>query len=469
MLQTAFIEDRHVEPLAEGVLAVLERVGVLCQSETMLQALAAAGAQIDFAAERVRFPRRMVEEYVASWRAETGITPLPTGRFATPPLPNLSGQVAQFYYDDHRGEKRLGNCADFITLTRLGDVLDHHAPVGHALTCADVPAALEPLQACINLVEYAHTPGFVYTFSINQTPYLREMNAIVGEEHYAWPAICFAHPLRFDREVAGRFVHTVRDGNWCGLTAMPVAGVTTPVTIEGFTVVSAAEHTATWICGRVLKPDVPLCGSQWAATVDMRTGQTSYSSPDAMCYAFASIEFLRRWTGVRIPPGSGEYCDARVPGLYAALEKAYKAMSVAAFYGAHPPVGQGMVECGKTISPVQLLLDREIVAALRAYDQRLDPTAERIAVPTILEVDLGTSTSYLEADHTREHFRDCLWLPEIWDRSGYNGIEAERAILHHARERVASLLAEYVKPEGREDQLVALRQVLAKARGDLVG
>ncbi len=78
----------------------------------------------------------------------------------------------------------------------------------------------------------------------------------------------------------------------------------------------------------------------------MSTGHISYSAFDAMYYAFASVEFLRRWTGVAVPVGGGEYCDAREPGLYAAMEKAHKAMTIAAFTGQHPPIGQGLLDEG---------------------------------------------------------------------------------------------------------------------------
>ena len=61
-----------------------------------------------------------------------------------------------------------------------------------------------------------------------------------------------------------------------------------------------------------------------------------------------------------MPVGGGEYSDAREPGLYAALEKAYKAMTIAAFTGFHPPIGQGMLETGKTLSPAQLLIERDL-------------------------------------------------------------------------------------------------------------
>ena len=62
------------------------------------------------------------------------------------------------------------------------------------------------------------------------------MGDVLGIPDWAgWGAICFAHPLRFDRDVAAKFVRRVREGVPTGLTAMPVAGCSTPATTAGFT------------------------------------------------------------------------------------------------------------------------------------------------------------------------------------------------------------------------------------------
>ena len=39
MFQYSLLKDADVEPLAEGVFEVLEKVGVLCQNREMLEAM----------------------------------------------------------------------------------------------------------------------------------------------------------------------------------------------------------------------------------------------------------------------------------------------------------------------------------------------------------------------------------------------------------------------------------------------
>lgn len=466
MFQMQLLRDDHVEPLGEAVCAVLEQTGVLIQQDELLQALDRLGARVDFASQRARFPAAMTREYVTGFRQQyDGVL---RDHFAPPPPPALDLQVAQYYYDWPTRSKRSGNREDFIKLIKLGEVLHGDTGVGHCLLDAQAPPLLEPLYAALTLAEFANRPRWVYPMRADQRPYIEEMGAILGadDDFCCWTALCFAHPLRFDREPADRLVAQARAGVPVGLVAMPVAGITTPVTVEGFIAVAAAEVVAGWICGRAINPEVPLGGSMWAATVDMRTGQPSYSAPDAMYMAFAVCEFLRRWTGFPFPPGAGEYCDSTQPGLYAVMEKAYKAMMVAAFTGYHPGLGQGMLDCGKTLAPVQLLLERDFAAGLTLHAQEVVPDPERIALPAIAEVDLGLEANFLQSEHTFQHFRQSAWLPELFPRAGWTGAADEEAVLDRAQARFEDLLGEYRKPEGREGQLAAMRRVLERAAKD---
>jgi len=470
MFQRHLLTDSDVAPLAQGVFTVLDKVGILCQNGEMLQALAAAGARVDFDSHRVTFPKKMQEEYVEQFRGEA-----PPQRddghrgFGDPGLPRIGTQVAQFFYDDETRERRSGNKRDFMALTKLGNVLHPDAGVGHSLLLTDVPPLLEPLEAAMLLAEYAQRPGPAFAWNVRQVDYLVEMGEILGIRNwFTLGAICISHPLRFDEDVAARFVLRARSSGATGLTAMPVAGMTTPVTLEGFVVVSSAEHLAAWIAARALNPGVPLGGSMWGGAVDMKTGAVSYCAFDAMLYSFATVEFLRRWCGIEVPVGGGEYCDAKEPGLYAALEKAYKAMTVAAFTGRHPGIGSGMLENGKTLSPVQLLLERDLASGVRHHSRSVDADPDLVGLDTIVDVGLGVVKRHLESQHALRHFRQSLWLPELIDRSGWRGPEHEAQLLAKARARVGELVAAYRRPEVDPDKLARMRAVIERARNELL-
>ena len=466
MFQHALLGDADVEPLADAVCRVLESVGVYCQNGEILGALEAAGAVVDRDSQVATFPRRMTETFAEDLRAETQDTPQPEPAFVAPPLPSVGTQVAQFFYDYRTKERRSSNRADLIQSVKLGDVL---GSTGHALALTDVPAMIEPLEAAMILAEYSRDPHPAFAWNARQVDYLVEMGEILGKrDWFVWGAICFAHPLRFDKDVADRFVASVRAGRATGLTGMPVAGLTTPVTVAGFIAVAGAEMVATWMAARALNPDVPLGGSIWGGSVDMRTGAVSYCAFDAMAYSFALAEFLRRWCGRDVPVGGGEYCDAVEPGYYAAIEKAYKAMTIAAFTGRSTSVGQGMLDEGKTFCPVQLLLERELAGGLEWFGRPVEVTPEAIAMDTILDVRHGLVRNFLDTDHTLRHFRASLWCPDLMDRSGYRGPEHEQQVLGRIQRRIDELLAGYKTPEVDPDRLAGMRAVVERARRDLL-
>ncbi|MBM3474848.1 MAG: hypothetical protein FJX75_16415 [Armatimonadetes bacterium] len=469
MFCTSLLKDEHIEPLADGVLAVLERVGILCENDELCRALASWGAEVDFQSQRVKFPRSLVAEFVEGLRKEFAGSGGWGERFSAPGLAGIGTQVAQLYHDHETGETRSSDRAGFIELVKLGAVLYPQGAIGHVLSMTDVPPLLEPMQAGLLLAEWAPVPGGPFVWRVDQADWMIEMGHALGQESwFAWGAVCFAHPLRFDHDTVGKFVRRVKEGAATGLTGMPVAGVSTPVTVEGFTVVSTAEHIATWIACRALNPNVGLSASMWAGSVDMKTGAVSYSAPDAMFYGFAAVEFVRRWIGFRMAVGSGEYCDAKQPGLYTALEKAFKSMMCCAFTGQQPGAGSGLYDEGKTMSAIQLLLDREFSGSVGHLAKPFDPTPENLGLETAFEVGVGLQTNYLQSDHTLRHFRDCLWLPKIMNRSGWNGCEDETQTLARTAENVRDLLAKYRKPEGREDQLAAMREVFGRAKKALV-
>ncbi len=475
MFQRAIIRDEHIEPLADAVLTILEEVGALCQNEELMRGMEAMGAEVSYPDERVYFPRELTAEFMEGVREEHGGPQArPAGAaedrmtLGAPSLPVVGTQVAQLYEDHRTGEERQANRDDLTTLIKFGDALHRERGVGHALSLTDVPPMLEPLEAGLLLAEYAHRPHGPFAWHADQIPWLREMGEVLGlEDWFAWGAVCFAHPLRMDRDLAGKYVLRAKAGEPCGLTAMPVAGVSTPVTAEGFVAVSTAEFVATWMAARGVNPEVPLRGSMWPGTVDMGTGAVSYAAWDALYYGFACVEFIRRWCGMTIPMGSGEYCDARVPGLYAALEKAYKSAVVTAFTGQSLSSGGGMVDEGKKLSAVQLLLDREFASGSAHLTRTFDPSPENLALDEILQVGLGIGESHLETMHTAKRFRDSVWLPDLIDRSGYAGFDREEALLAETADRVDALLDAYEKPEGREEQLAQMRVIVDRAREEL--
>ncbi len=486
------LRDADVEVLRRGVLQVLERVGFHTENREILRAWESAGARVDFDRHCARFPPAVIDGFAAAVRAEdkrpwaeriaamgenartalSGWVPYePDGEFRAPYLPCLFHQLATFYHDDERQEKRKGNREDYIRLIRLGDMVHPEEGSGHSLNLTEAPSAVEPLEAALCQLEYSHRPRGVYVHDVRQIEYLLEIEEIFGIEdpYWHWLAnICPTSPLKLDRGAGERFVHMVRSGRYpAKLAAMPVSAVNMPVTAGGGAVIVAAEFVALWLAARVLAPGIPLTGMVVSGTMDMRGGEVSFGAFDALRGRLLTAEFLRAWTGVAVSPSIGEWIPARRPGMVAALEKAYTALAVAAFTGAHPEIGLGHLDAGLTISPVQFLIERELTATLGFLERRPIDEAS-LGLDTIEAVGFGFDRNFLDEEHTVERLRQECWTPAFFGRNGWTP-EEDREIQQRALARARELIAAHRTPTGREDQLAAARAVAARARRDLAG
>jgi len=223
------LKERDIELLTQGVLNVMEKLGMSTRGKEMLKALENRGAEVNYEEENVRFPKKMVQEFVDEIKKEnkimwkdkingenkrntfSGWVPYSQSspRFKAPELPWLFHVGSTFYYDDEKKEKRKAEKNDFINLVKFGDVLHPELGVGHHLVLSDVHPLIEPLEAALLLLEYAHKPRGVFLPDIRPIDYLLEIEEIAGIKDPYWHwlgAVSFASPLKLGMDIANRFV-----------------------------------------------------------------------------------------------------------------------------------------------------------------------------------------------------------------------------------------------------------------------
>jgi trimethylamine:corrinoid methyltransferase-like protein len=480
------LRDVDVEILGDGVLRILEKQGFYCENAEMLNAWEQAGAKVDYATHVACFPQDVMQRFVESLRKEdktgwfgqlspedkqiiySGYHPYkPDVYFKACEPTYMFHNLSTLYYDDRTGERRTGNKADFIDLIKIGDGVHPGKGMGHALNLSDTPSEIEPLEAAMIELEYSKNPRGVYVHDVRQIPYLEEIESIFGirDPYWHWMAnICPNSPLKLDRVVSERFVHTVKSGIYpCKLAAMPVAGVNVPATTAGMTVIIAAEFLALWFATRLLQSKkIPLVGLPVLGTMDIKTGAVSFTGFDVAIRRFTVCEFLRKWADVQLAPGPGEWSPTKEPGLYCTMEKAYFAMTAAAFTGHHPEIGVGHIDGGLAISPMQFLLDYEFTQGL----SQLEPPGineQQLCLDSIFDIGFGFKKNFMEDDFTLANLRTNLWTPEVFSRNGWSR-QIEREVHDKAKVRLDQIRSSYVKPTGLEGKLAKARSVVTRAR-----
>jgi trimethylamine--corrinoid protein Co-methyltransferase len=76
--------------------------------------------------------------------------------------------------------------------------------------------------------------------------------------------------------------------------------------------------------------------------------------------------------------------------------------------------GVGQLESEMTFSPAQAVIDNEMIAYALHHKRGVALTPETLAVEVTREV--GPAGSFLEHDHTAEHFREELFHPTLLPR-----------------------------------------------------
>lgn len=474
------LTDADLDRLAEAVFSVLEGTGVMYQSAVILDALEAAGATVDRESHRARLPRRLVEDVIGRHQLPAGGEALPTAcREPAPadgPLPGIQNQVAQFYYDHEQGERRAGSRQDFVRMVQFGDALDERQAVDHALLIREEPPAVEPLEAVVLLLEHTARPGHVYPHYAEQFPYLEEIGEIyAGNPHrFLTGGIFMVSPLRMDRRACDYMAGMIRRGLACGVGTQPISGISAPVTRAGAVVVGAAEILAGWTAATALNTSVELAwGAICSGSVDMPTGNVTFCSPESMVQDIGCVElFRRRFGGCVSVAGGSDYTSAKSPGYQAGFEKAFEAMAISAHTGGHPQLGAGLLDSGKMLSPLQLLVDREFQSFLWRFSAGMEVSDEHIALDLITSVGSGLGASYLDSDHTLRHYRENLWFPALSDLSVWRGEDkearADEKLLARAHTQFREVMSRYRPPEVDEAMLAKVRQVVDRARAELV-
>jgi trimethylamine--corrinoid protein Co-methyltransferase len=111
--------------------------------------------------------------------------------------------------------------------------------------------------------------------------------------------------------------------------------------------------------------------------------------------------------------GHAGLTDAKLPSAESGAQKALSAVATL-LAGGGVWIDAGLLSIDELFSPVQMVLDNELLSVLRHLARSFEVTEEAVGLETILEA--GPGGHFLDKLHTARHFRAEQWLPEIWSR-----------------------------------------------------
>jgi trimethylamine--corrinoid protein Co-methyltransferase len=432
--------------LHDASLSILERTGVRLLLPEAIELMRRAGATVD--GDLVRVPARLVE-----WALSVAPRSLTLyDRLGRPAIACEGWNVAFgpgsdcLNIVDHRsGERRTATLADVREGVTLCDALPHVDFVMSMFLPSDVDARIADRHQAEIMLSRTTKPLVFVTYETSGLLDALEIAELVAGGADALRArpflACYINVTRALLHntdaleklllLAGRGLPAI----WIPVTS---GGTTGPVTMAGNIALNNAAVLVGVVLSQLKREGAPIVIPGFGGdALDLRTMVDPYAEPDhrGMAEALAHHYELPMFS---LAGGS----DAKLVDQQAAVE-ASLTLFLDAIAGGHLTHDSGYLDSGLTGSLAQLVICDEIVAWLRPLLAPVVIDDETLALDLIDE--LGPDGSFLETDHTLDHYRE-RWYPELIERFSFQGwqMRGGRTLAERAAGRVESILASHV-------------------------
>ena len=478
---TDILSREEKSAIHNAALALLEDPGFRVENAELLNLFEGFGATVNHAEQRVCFPRKLVETFISDAcpqaRYEDGMEcsccfPDPTRPERCGGIEATAGTYPHLWMDVD-GNVGLHNVQSVVDATRLADALPGYDRLGVMGSPSDRPAAVGPLYmrlyAWKHAVNKLSNSGEVRSFSL--IPYIVEMGRIMADykkcslRRYAFAEVELIPPWQFRREEAEIFVKFWKQGLLCGISSMISAGGTGPVTLAGVIAMIVAESLFISMIYRLCYGWRNIYIQCNSGILDMRTGIFPFGRPERGLLSLAAGSMAKHYHALLW--ASAISVDAKKPSTEAGYQAMLNVMS-SLFAGSLGLECFGLLSSAEYNSAEQLVLDSEMLCAVKRMVRGLEVNEETLALGVIREV--GAGGIFTDHDHTVKHFRNEIWDPSLFSRIGYNAWkETEQKIdVDFAREKARQILRDHHPCGIDQETEQALLAVVHRAEKELL-
>ena len=419
--QYSRLSPEQCQKLHNASLEILTRTGVRLYDQEAIDLLKKAGALISDG-NRARIPPGLVEK-----------------AFSTVPkrvtLYDRHGKVGMYLEEgqcnfgpgsdciniiDHRtGERRKPVLQDIIDGITVCDALPHIDFVMSLFLPVDVGEMVTDRYQMEVMLNRTTKPIIFVTNEFSGCVDAIEMAEVVAGGADALrlrpTAACYINVttgLQHNKEALQKLLFLAEKGLPAVYIPVALGGVTGPVTPAGTIALINAGILTGLVLSQLKREGAPFITSGMGGNaLDMRTMVQPYCepSPYGLSHALAQHYHLPMF-------GLGGCTDSKVVDQQAAAEAALTMMAEA-LGGANLIHDLGYMESGLCGSLAQLVICNEMVSWIEKMMSPVEINDETLALDLIDEV--GPDGSFLDSDHTMNHFRE-RWYPQVIERGNYD-------------------------------------------------
>ena len=442
------VED--VKQIDQTGRRILEGVGVRILDSTYLDLLSAAGAHVDYEAQRARFDGEWLDEVLSkaprrfTLCSRDGKNDVELGEgnvfFAN------GGRVFRIL-DMGTGGYRLTLLRDVAHTAALVDYLDHIRFYIIACQAHDAAPQTYHLNDFYHAFNHTtkHVMGGCDTFEgVKQ---MWELSCLIagGEDNLRErPFVSVItnpiSPLTIE-------ANTLSTLHFCGTHGIPVtcapasiSGATAPATLAGTLSQMHAEALAGVALVQVFTPGSKVLYGAVPTAMDLRNMEYTMGSVE-MAMMNASAAQLARLYSLPIYASAG-VTESKRPDIQAGFEKAFSNLMVAMAGPDCIHLAAGMLDSGNSISYEQYAIDNEIIGMVHRVLSGIKVNEDTLGLEVIEKV--GPGGNYVLEEHTVEHMMSEFFYPNLGVRHSFDIWEEKGrpSMLSRAREVVEGILAE---------------------------
>jgi len=409
------LDQTEEEAIHRTMLRTLAEVGCVVQNQEILERLAGLGGQIDLSAERVTFPAETVEAFIANseefdWQS------------VKPTINGYCSPYAGYYLNPETDRHEAWTIPTLLRYLKVAHYLPHtHGAISYVFPLEGIDPE--------GLVPFFHYLALKFTgrsaISLNNLrwcqPVLEMCEAAAAEWELPIAEVLKGHlhlisPLKLGREEARIYAFLAERGIRLDIAHMTSAGGTAPVTLAGALAVHLAQGLLINMIHRAYFGQRRLMLGCIISPLDMRTAIYPYGRPEKAICNVAMAQMARRY-GAEYRGHCGQ-CDAKRPSVEAGFQRALTALPTLMACG-KASITCGLLSIDEVHSPIQMIIDDEMVSALRHFARGFEVNEETLAFSDLKAV--GPGGNFLATDHTAGHFRSELWEPHVFSREMFIG------------------------------------------------
>ncbi len=378
------------------------------------------------------------------------------------------GSSALYILDSQTRQTRKAITADLVQFLKLVECLPQIDAQSTAVVSSDVPEGISDLYRLYLALLFMTKPIITGIFKKENWIVMKELLSTAAGGPQALQErplgifdICPSSPLKWSDISCQNILDNARSGIPIQIVAMPMAGATSPVTLAGTLVQHTAECLSGIIIAQLARNGSKVVWGGSAAIFDMKHGTAPMGAPGTWLIASAYAQ-IGRSLGLPTQAYLG-ISDAKIVDAQTGMESAAGAL-LGSLAGVNMISGAGMLAYENCQSPEKLILDAEIIGAIKHFSKGIQFRDEPLAKDLIREV--GFKSDFISHEHTLRWFKEEAHYPsEVIDRQplDLNSQDDRLTAWERAQDQIQALIRTYPGPRLPADVRSELKRITTRA------